>query len=266
MAVMHSPRIETATSVFTRDQILTAAAQVDALWVESCVRRFESVVTDRDFPCIYAMGANPLFAFVETVRDPRDRLAIHRTITEYLRGLSSIADLGLRARTMLVLFERPREKDTLIADYERDSWELLQYLLDSDDDAWPEYIPLDPDTPRWEFCFANTPLFLNICTPAHHARRSRNLGPALTFVIQPREGIDFCAPPNNEGDAARSLIRARINKYDSVGACQDFAVYGSPANREWKYYFLPDDSSQTFTACPIDPRKRKTDQQSEPGE
>jgi FPC/CPF motif-containing protein YcgG len=110
---------------------------------------------------------------------------------------------------------------------------------------------MEPDNDRWEFCFADTPMFVVCNTPAHRRRRSRS-GLGLTITFQPRwvfEGLEGDAPA---GVKARRTIRARIDRYDTLPPSPRLGVYGAPGNREWRQYFLPDeDSAEPHGRCPL---------------
>jgi FPC/CPF motif-containing protein YcgG len=220
-------------------------------WCGEALRDFRSTISDSAFPCFYAAGSNLYFSFVNSIR--LDREAVAKYLEQYIAILKSFqaSEAALAARTLLVIFEMPRGENVDMDAYERDTWELLQFLLNSDRQPWPKDIPSDPDTPKWEFCFGGSPLFVNVCTPSHVHRRSRNLGSSLALVVQGREGIDYCAPPTAEGDRTREAIRSRLDQYDRIVRCPDLNVYGSESNREWKLYFLSDDNVQRTTSCPI---------------
>jgi FPC/CPF motif-containing protein YcgG len=136
-------------------------------------------------------------------------------------------------------------------------WRLLQALHEADAVRWPGEIPLDPDTPTWSFCFGGIPLFVNVNTPAHLRRHSRNLGNSVVLVIQPREAIDFVAAPDSSGDRHRNTIRHRIAGYDDVPPSPDLATYGSATNRDWKLYFLTDDEQGVQGSCPFRPMSKQ---------
>ncbi len=152
--------------------------------------------------------------------------------------------------TSFVAFFRPGPADRPIGAYERDFWEVLQYLRDWDPAAWPREIPTDSEDPHWEFAFAGEPVFVVCNTPAHRLRRSRrSSGMLMTF--QPRwvfEGLEGDSP---RGRRARDVIRERLLSYDDVPPHAELGNYGAPGNREWAQYFLPDDAEAVPARCPL---------------
>jgi len=220
-------------------------------WFREAIEEFQTIIKNLKFPCVYASKSNLYYSYANSILVNRDAVASH--FEQYVEALKSLEreDAGLAARTLLVTFEKPRENYVSVDEYQCETWELLRFLLYADREPWPDTIPRDPDTSKWEFCFAGVPLFVNVCTPSHLKRRSRNLGRSLTLVVQGRAGIDFCAPPTDEGNPARELIRTRLDSFDQVPRCSDLNVYGIESNRQWKLYFLSDDGKPRTGECPL---------------
>jgi FPC/CPF motif-containing protein YcgG len=96
--------------------------------------------------------------------------------------------------------------------------------------------------PRWVFWFEGIDFFVNFSTPSHQ-RRSRNLGSAMTMVVQARSSFDDFAEPDNR---IRALIRSRVQTYDDMPVHPAIGTYGDPTSREATQYFLGDSNDITI--------------------
>jgi FPC/CPF motif-containing protein YcgG len=94
-------------------------------------------------------------------------------------------------------------------------------------------------------------MFVFAAAPTYGRRASRNLGPGLVLLFQPRNvfvGIEGGTP---RGMAARQVIRDRLSHWDTVSPHPDLGDYGDPSNHEWRQYFIPDDQSRLYESCPL---------------
>ena len=193
--------------------------------------------TAAPFPCTFAVSAarkrSLRFAFCDGFDE--DALApLPGLLTAYLDGHR---DLG-RDTSFVVLFPDEPE-DRALGGYRELFWAILDRLHAADDRPWPADVPLDPDDPRWEFCFHGEPIFVVCNTPAHEARRSRH-SPGFVVTFQPRWVFEGIEAHTRQGQAARKVIRRRLAAYDAVAPSPALGDYGAPGNREWKQYFLDD--------------------------
>ncbi len=102
-------------------------------------------------------------------------------------------------------------------------------------------------------------MFVVGASPTYQRRRSRNLGPGMVLVFQPRSL--FIDPATSQPIAAsvRQRIHKRMLAYDGMTVHPDIGFYGNLGNREWKQYALPDDNEPETGTCPFHtraPRKR----------
>lgn len=169
-----------------------------------------------------------------------DALARYLDVDESIPGLS----------TLIVFAGDNREAS--LEDHRRTFWEILQYLHDHDPAAWPDEIPRDPDHPRWEFCFAGRPVFVNAHSPRHTERRSRHFSHGLMLVLQNRANFEDLGRDTPEGRRARNRIRERLQEYDDVPPSPDLGYFGQPDNREWRQYWLGDSGQTELDECPLD--------------
>jgi FPC/CPF motif-containing protein YcgG len=135
--------------------------------------------------------------------------------------------------------------------YHRQAWGVLQYLHHNDPHPWPPDLTTDPDDPLWSFCFAGVPLFINVSCPAHRRRQSRNLGPSLVLVLQPRHGFDGVGGAHVKGDEVRKKIRALIEQFDGQPAAPELGTYSRTENREWWQYALLEGNGPRTDRCPL---------------
>ena len=127
----------------------------------------------------------------------------------------------------------------------------MQGLHDIDDHPWPESVPRDPEDPAWSFCFGGVPLFVKLSCPAHRKRLSRNVGPSMALIINPRDAFDAIAAAHPKGDKIRHHIRSLIQEYDGQPAAPDLGSFGRESNREWRQYALPDENVPRTDTCPL---------------
>ncbi|HVR98384.1 MAG TPA: YqcI/YcgG family protein, partial [Thermoanaerobaculia bacterium] len=247
------------TALWTRPQLETAlAGQLLPEWAAEAYGTFKAKVLDPRFPCTFGIVAQQrgtlLYAFARSLEDQTDRLHIQSSITEYLGRVKALAREE-SALTLLVLFVDPRSLPPELEAHHHAVWDLLQFLHEEDDSPWAPGVPTDPDHPLWSFCLGESPIFVNISSPAHRQRQSRNLGSALTLIIQLREGFDLIAPDTPTGRRVRETIRNRTESFDGTPTYPELGYYQDPRNREWKQYGIPDGNQSRPARCPFHTRK-----------
>jgi FPC/CPF motif-containing protein YcgG len=207
-------------------------------WATKSFTAFLSVILDPKFPCAFAAPGLwrglYRFAFVPDPRAPHCAEELAAVMEEYLGWLDTLPREE-EPYAVLMVFCAP------IGDIGEDAYraafeKLLCNLNVHDKAAWPAHIPRHPDDVKFTFCFGGREIFVNANTPSHHHRRSRNLGPSLTLVIQPRDAFDKIATKQ-----MREGIRARIPKFDGgMPASPEIGAFGDENNREWGGYLLSD--------------------------
>jgi len=225
--------------------IMTDDSQPEPWWAAS-LRAFKSSLGRRNYPCHFgrvALERGEIFAtfFDASVAPLADAL------TEFL----DMSRQYLDRRMVLAAF---RKSDGGVSDersYADQFWQVLQGLHDADSAAWPADLPSCTDEPAWEYSFHGVPMFVFAAAPSYQRRASRNLGPGLVLLFQPRNvftGIEGGTP---RGARARQVIRQRLRKWDTVPPHPDLLDYGDPANHEWRQYFFPDDQTRMHERCPL---------------
>ena len=94
-------------------------------------------------------------------------------------------------------------------------------------------------------------MFVFAAAPSYAHRTSRNVGPGLVLLFQPRNVFDGIEGGTPRGMAARQIIRSRLNRWDTVPVHPDLGDYGDPSNSEWRQYFIPDGHRRLAEKCPL---------------
>jgi FPC/CPF motif-containing protein YcgG len=210
-------------------------------WGGDVYREFRAAILDRKFPCTFAaLGLSEglyRFAFMPDPRAPgcADELAI--VLAEYLDWLNTVPT-EKEMYAVLIAFCAPLE-DIEEERYRTIFENLLREVNRRDPAAWPPHVPKRADDPKFTFCFGGREIFVNANTPSHRWRRSRNLGPSLTLVLQPRDTFDKIGTRK-----VRETIRARVAAFDGMPASPEIGVFGDKQNREYAGYFLSDDNDK----------------------
>ena len=217
--------------------------------LREAVSEFTALVGRDAFPCPYATMAlkhdSLLFSHLAWDGHPARPAELAGAVREYLALLVDEPP-AKAAMIVLVVFVDVPDVDGA-GSLEPVAWEAVQALVDIGSPAAGG----DPDDPAWALVFDGVPLFVNISSPEHRLRRSRNLGNRLALVIQPRDGIDFVAPANERGDRIRESVRRRIDAYDAIPRSPDLSTHGRDDNRDWKQYWLVDDPAGRQGTCPL---------------
>ena len=226
-------------------------------WVAHAYRQFAAnLLAPAGYPCHFGVQAQRLgnhwFTAIDTSAAEPVSAALAGTLLNYLKR----AQVGSKRQSLVVFVGPPWAE----SDFDGDLacfWDVLSGLRDVDPAAWPADVPQDPRDPEWRWCFAGEPWFVFAASPNNRARRSRNLGDCLTFVFQTMRVFDGLIGATEPWHAAKQLIRARIDKYDTVPLHPHLSdTFTTPAYR-WRYAVLPDDQSVLDpAACPYDPERR----------
>ncbi len=231
-------------------------------WVNSVQSEIGRTLADPAFPCVFAREAwrrgAIQFHFCDSTDDEDELFAVGGALEHYLRFCDSLPPDQSLLETFAVVF-KPITPALPLEQYHQQAWRVLQYFHDHDSYDWPTDIPIDPDHPNWSFCFAGTPVFVNVSAPGHRIRRSRNLCRSLVLVMQPRSNFDLVAGINHpNGEAVREQIRQRMADYDQLESPTELGTYGDPANREWHQYVLREANVVPTGRCPLNIRPSRT--------
>ncbi|MEZ5713774.1 MAG: YqcI/YcgG family protein [Paracoccaceae bacterium] len=209
------------------------------------------------FPCTFSQNAfrRGLTQFIFVEEDSAEaRAALRADLAAYIAEARDWDGQVNTARPLVVAFSHRAIPPTDLDGYHAFGWRILQDWADNDPAPWPDDVSRDPETPYWSMCFAGMQLFINMSTPAHVTRQSRNLGRHFLFIVNPRERFDVVAGETPEGARVREVIRARAEVYDGLPHAPVLGKF-LKGELEWPQYALPDDNESFPTACPLHPRR-----------
>jgi uncharacterized protein len=216
-------------------------------WKLQAYEEYKTRLCASSYPCFFGQTAElrgeMMYTFV--AQDGQTELAA--SMQEFVRRLATPE----YARCSLVAFFEPELDLTDHAAFLNRFWQTLQFLHDRDTQPATKRTP---DDPLWEFSFEGCEMFVVGTSPTYRQRRSRNLGPGMVLIFQPR--MLFIDPATSAPIAAevRHRIHKRMLAYDGMPVHPDIGFYGQPANREWKQYALPDDNTPEQGHCPFHTR------------
>ncbi|GAA1619314.1 YqcI/YcgG family protein [Kribbella sancticallisti] len=202
------------------------------------VTQFSEIISSPGFPCFFARQAldkgQITFSYAagagSQVLD--DCLLALRELAAHIRVEPELTGVLLIDVDDCVTID----DDAAFAD------KLLAHLITAGADRWPDHAPRDTTDPRWTLWIDDVGFFLNISTPRHTRRRSRNVGDAIAVIAQARATFDAPAPSEPR---VRANIRQRLSDYDSAPVHRALGAYANPDTREIDQYFLGDGE-----ACP----------------
>jgi uncharacterized protein len=229
----------------------TGAAASPPAWLASSYETLREQVMHPEYPCFFGTMAERrgemFYAYVNG-KDIRDLPATMQTFAT----LASQPEY--RKNNIAIFFEPDREPLSHEA-YQDLFWKTLQHLHDVDPDPAADNQP-DPSDEEWEFSFAGVQMFVVCALPTFKVRHSRNLGPGMVLLFQPRSVFVDTITNKVIGREARNQVRKRLETWDEVSAHPDLGFYGDPGNLEWKQYFLTDENVAAEDRCPFLKRKK----------
>jgi FPC/CPF motif-containing protein YcgG len=213
-------------------------------WKLDAYERYKDRLRAPDYPCFFGQSAEArgemLYSFIAD--GSLDEMVVN------MRQFVSLTGTALYKRSSLITFFEPNPSITDHSVFVARFWQVLRFLHEHDRDP---AMDRTPDDPLWEFSFERCEMFVVGASPTYRRRHSRNLGPGIVLVFQPRSL--FIDPSTSQPIAAqvRQRIHKRMLSYDGMPVHPDIGFYGDLSNREWKQYALPDDNEPTIGACPF---------------
>ncbi|WP_408439591.1 YqcI/YcgG family protein [Paraburkholderia caffeinilytica] len=234
----------------------TGAAAQPPAWLDASYETLRTHVMDPAYPCFFGTMAEKrgeMFYSYVNGKDIGDLAATMETFAE----LVSLPQY--RKNNIAVFFEPDAEPLTHDA-YHALFWRILQHLHDVDPDPHADAQP-EPSSEDWEFSFAGVETFVVCACPSFRARHSRNLGPGMVLLFQPRSVFVDTITNKVIGREARNQVRKRLETWDEISAHPDLGFFGDPGNLEWKQYFLDDANVRADDRCPFLKRQREARQE-----
>ncbi|WP_208603305.1 non-ribosomal peptide synthetase [Caballeronia sordidicola] len=221
-------------------------------WLDASYQTLHSQVMDPAYPCFFGTVAERrgemFYTFVEG-KGLGDMVASMETFAR-------LAALPEYRKNNIAVFFEPDETPLRHEEYQRHFWRILQQLHDADPNSAADGYP-DPSDEAWEFSFAGIEMFVVCALPSFATRHSRNLGPGMILLFQPRAVFVDTITNKVIGREARNQVRQRLLKWDDVEPHPDLGFYGDPGNLEWKQYFLGDNNARAGDVCPFLSRKSR---------
>jgi uncharacterized protein len=232
---------EWTSRVLTRN-VLGAPPQED--WKLTAYHQYKAKLCASGYPCFFGQTGELRGEMIYTFVSQGALIDMAHSMQSFV-GLLATPEY---ARCSLVAFFEPDSDLTDHAAFLRRFWHTLQFLHEHDPQPATE---LTPEHPLWEFSFAGCEMFAVGASPTYTKRRSRNLGPGIVIIFQPR--TLFIDPATAAPIAAevRHRIHKRMLAYDGMPVHPDIGFYGQPTNHEWKQYALPDDNAPESGHCPF---------------
>ncbi|MFM0609410.1 amino acid adenylation domain-containing protein [Paraburkholderia sediminicola] len=215
-------------------------------WLPVSYERLRDDVMDPGYPCFFGTQAEKRGEMFYSWIDGKDISSLPDTMATF----AELATLPEYEKNNIAIFFEPDAEPLSHDAYHDAFWHTLQYLHDHDPDPKVGQ-QLDPSHPDWEFSFAGLETFVVCACPSFGARHSRNLGPGMVLLFQPRAVFVDKVTNRAISTQARSEVRRRLNIWDEVPPHADLGYFGDTDNREWKQYFLPDNDTPNFGACPF---------------
>ncbi|MFT4504793.1 YqcI/YcgG family protein [Caballeronia sp. 15711] len=212
-------------------------------WQEKSYIVYRHRLMADEYPCFFGQAGERneevLYAFI--------RQGDETTLAELMREFTNYARSPAYAKHSLTVFLEPDLGLSLHRDFVDRFWGLLGTLAVLD---VKKSVHDDPGTVHWEFSFDGCEMFVVGASPTYEKRRSRNLGPGIVLLFQPRQL--FIDPTTGKpiSASARREIHKRMLRYDRMSVHPDIGFYEDVDNREWKQYVLPDDNTPVSGECP----------------
>lgn len=221
-------------------------------WLESSYQKLHSLVMHPEYPCFFGTIAERRGEMFYSHVRGKDIAALPQTMATFTR----LASRPEFRRHNIAIFFEPDPEPLSHQAYHNLFWETLQFLHNVDPDPLADRQP-DPSDETWEFSFGGVQMFVVCACPSFGRRHSRNLGPGMVLLLQPRAVFVDTITNKVIGRDARNQVRERLRKWDDVAPHPDLGFYGDPGNLEWKQYFLADDNVPAEDRCPFLRRSRK---------
>jgi FPC/CPF motif-containing protein YcgG len=234
---------------------VTGAAVSPPAWLERSYATLREQVMHPEYPCFFGTMAERRGEMFYGFVNGKDTRHLARTMQTF----AALASLPQYRRNNIAVFFEPDPQPLTHDRYHDIFWGVLQQLHDVDRDPGAADQP-EPSHEDWEFSFAGVQMFVVCALPSFVKRHSRNLGPGMVLLFQPRSVFVDTITNKVIGRDARHQVRKRLEKWDDVPAHPDLGFYGDPGNLEWKQYFLADENVPACDRCPFLKRRRQAGQ------
>ena len=216
-------------------------------WGKEAFQQWQTIVSDYQFPCHFGVQAERAGHLRYCFAEENDLSPLPEAMTQFL----ALSKDHPAIRHALILFIKPGDSWKGFNDYHDYFWEILSYLHEHDPAPWPEGIPIDTDDPLWEFSFGGEPIFVSGNAPIYEHHITRNVGPCLVLIFQPRRIFSDISYETVHGKRAIDAIRRKVEHIERMPIHPDLGAYGDKEKREWKQYMITDDNEPAISKCPL---------------
>ncbi|MGM9931348.1 YqcI/YcgG family protein [Pradoshia sp.] len=219
-------------------------------WGKEAYKKWHEIVSDYHFPCHFGVQAEKADHLRYCFAEEQELSHLPEALIQFL----TLSRNHPEKRHALVLFVKPGQTWNSFDDYHDYFWEVLSFLHEQDPLPWPENIPLNPDDPLWEFSFGGEPIFISGNAPIYEKHTTRNVGPCLVLIFQPRRIFQDISYETPQGKRAIDAIRRKVEAIEGMPIHPDLGAYGDGEKREWKQYMITDDNQPAIGKCPMSGR------------
>jgi FPC/CPF motif-containing protein YcgG len=251
------------TPMLTQDDVFDSRSEIYLRyrWARQSLDALKQILSEPSkFPCTFARSAfksqKLRYLLAGSPFDKDELRRVREGLLDYLSLCDKLSGIDESMTALLILFQ-PEFVPLTVEAYHQQAWMVMQDWINNDPEPWPDDIPLDLHQPMWSLCFRGVPLFVNVSCPAHRTRKSRDLGPSLVLVTQPRAGFDPVADNTPRGRKVRQHIRDLVDKYDAPLSWPRELNFYHEGGLEWPQYALKDDDAPRTDRCPLVIRGRR---------
>jgi len=222
-------------------------APTEENWRIEAYEQYKAKLSVADYPCFFGQTAEVRGEMLYTFISMGELGEMVENVQLFVR----LIDTPEYKRASLAAFFEPDRSIRDHASFVARFWQILQYLHEHDREP---ATTRTPDDPLWEFAFERHEMFVVGASPTYRIRRSRNLGPGMVLIFQPRTLFIDPATSQPIPASVRQRVHKRMLAYDGIPVHPDIGFYGESINREWKQYALPDDNEAQRGTCPFHTR------------
>lgn len=220
-------------------------------WVVQSFTELDDNLNKKDFPCLLGIIAHrkqlTKVGFIEK-GESYIGLKMSKIMQEYLNILRSLDDKEHKGLLPLIVFMELKDELSL-EDTHHSAWDLLTKTHQYDPSEWIKEIPKNSASPNFAYCFDGEIWFVNVSSPFHNERKSRNLGSSIVLAMQTLSGSNCFYKDFDDKLTWQKKIRERTKKYDN--GMEVYEGLGSLFNHGKprpfpESYFLPDNNDVVF--------------------
>ena len=215
-------------------------------WLTASYETLREQVIHPEYPCFFGTMAEKRGEMFYAYVQGQDT----RPLAETMAKFAELANLPQYRKYNIAVFFEPEAQAREHQAYQDLFWDTLQFLHNVDPDPAADQ-QHDPSHEDWEFSYAGLQMFVVCACPSFKIRHSRNLGPGMVLLFQPRAVFVDTITNKVIGREARNQVRKRLMTWDDTGPHPDLGFYGDPGNLEWKQYFLGDENVAAQDRCPF---------------